>query len=79
MRRGLAAISVEVWGQYPNRSGLPDVDGVQPAAKAVIDGLRDYGVVEDDSAGFVRAITYRAPQVVPGCRPGLVLRITEEA
>lgn len=66
-------IAVTCWGEYPDRRGLPDPDGLSPALKAVLDGLVAAGVVQDDSAPFVASVTYLPPVVEPGCQPGLVV------
>lgn len=72
-----SSVSIEAWGRYPNRRGLPDPDGISPAVKSALDGLVDRGVIEDDRAPYVLALTYRAPVVAPG-PPALVLVLTEE-
>ena len=73
----LERIEVEAWGRYPDRRWLPDPDGIAPALKGVLDGLVDACVVPDDSGDHVAAVTYRAPVVEAGCRPALVVRVTE--
>jgi crossover junction endodeoxyribonuclease RusA len=43
-----------------------DVENIAPLVKAMIDGLRDAGVLVNDSAKYVSAVTYTAGQRVPG-------------
>jgi len=59
---------------YPNRRSLPDPMGTAPATKAAIDGLRDAGVLVDDTGDQVAWITSMAP-VVDGGPPALTLRV----
>ena len=72
----LARVTIEVTGRYPNRRNLPDPGALAPAAKPIIDGIVDAGVIPDDSGTYVDAITYYAPVVGVG-EPALILTITE--
>lgn len=72
----LPRVSVACWGRYDTRV-LPDVDAVAPTLKAVLDGIVDARVLVDDKAPFVQAITYRAPVYDKGCRPALVVVLTD--
>jgi hypothetical protein len=73
----LGRIEVEAWGRYPDRRSLPDPDGIAPALKGVLDGLVDACVVPDDSGVFVAAVTYRAPLVLAGLAPALIVSVRE--
>lgn len=44
------------------RGRLQDVGACLPAVKAAVDGLVDAGVVPDDDARYVRAITFHPPR-----------------
>jgi crossover junction endodeoxyribonuclease RusA len=66
---------IEVTARYPDRRSLPDPDGVAPAAKGVIDGLIDAGIVPDDSGDYVASITYHAPVVAPGKPAALLVTV----
>lgn len=53
-----------------------DLDGHVPTLKACVDGLRDAGVLPEDSTEHVPTLTLRAgPKTDPGC---LVITITPE-
>ena len=69
------AICVTAWAEYPSRRSMPDADAIAPSVKPVIDGLVDAGVIPDDSPAYVHQVTYRAPRVVPGCTPAVIVEI----
>lgn len=71
----LGRVSIACWGRYPTRV-MPDVDGVAPTLKAVLDGIVDAGVLPDDQPPFVQAVTFYAPVCEKGCLPGLVVVLT---
>lgn len=57
---------------------LPDADAISGgAAKAILDGMVDAGVVPDDSAEYVRWVRYGAP--VKGERDAVVVTVEEVA
>ena len=86
--RGLDRIGLIVQPFYPNRSGLPDPDACAPTAKAVLAGLtvgrskdvkdHGWGVVPDDNGKHVAYVCLMAPQVIPGCKPGVRVIITHK-
>lgn len=47
---------------FQRRGPLQDVSSCHPSVKAAIDGLVDIGIVPDDTAQFVPAITYLPAQ-----------------
>lgn len=51
-----------------------DAENIAPLVKALIDGLRDAGVLVNDSAKYVPAVTYTVGERVP--RGQLVLHLT---
>lgn len=53
-------IDVTAQARYKTRQ-LCDTDAPAPALKAVLDGLVDAGVVEDDGPAFVASVRYLAP------------------
>lgn len=48
------------------RVKLTDAGNCMASAKAAIDGLRDAGVLDDDSPKFVRAVTFLSGRKVSG-------------
>lgn len=48
---------------HANFAAPQDVGACAPEVKAAIDGLRDAGVLTDDTAVYVTRITYEAPRV----------------
>ena len=72
--RGLAAVTIDVTHERPNLASMPDVAACAPSAKAAIDGLVDYGLIEDDGPGWLTAVTFRV--AVTG-QHALTLRINE--
>lgn len=71
----LECVEITVTPLHKNRSAPQDVAACAPEAKAAIDGLRDAGVLADDTADIVRRIIFHPPQVC-GVN-GLELTITE--
>lgn len=47
---------------FQRRGPLQDVSSCHPSVKAAIDGLVDIGIIPDDTAEFVPAITYLPAQ-----------------
>jgi hypothetical protein len=45
------------------RGRLPDADAISPTVKAIVDGLVDAGILEDDGPRFVLGYDYDAPAV----------------
>lgn len=72
----MQAIAVTCWAEYPNRSSLPDCDGIAPSLKGALDGLVVAGVIPDDRPPHVAGITYLPAVVRAGARPALVLEIS---
>jgi Holliday junction resolvase RusA-like endonuclease len=72
----MSACTVSVHGRYPTRSSLPDLDGIAPALKAVLDGIVDAGVLTDDRYPFVQRITYDPPVIAKGQPAALVVTLT---
>lgn len=61
--------------RYSAKKKLPDVDGLPVACKAILDGLVDAGVIEDDNADVVVKITARQERTDgDGC---VIVTITE--
>jgi hypothetical protein len=56
--RRLAAVTIDVIHERPNRRSLPDPGNCAPTAKAAIDGLVDYGLITDDGPDWVDWIRY---------------------
>jgi crossover junction endodeoxyribonuclease RusA len=69
---GLAAVTVDVTHERPNRRSLPDPAACAPSAKAALDGLVDYGLIPDDGPEHVHSVTFRV--AVTG-RHALTIRI----
>lgn len=59
----LLAVSIETRPLFRNAASMQDVAACHPAVKAAIDGIRDAGVVPDDTPEHVTAITYKRPLV----------------
>ncbi len=57
-------VTVTVTHLRPSRGGLPDTGAPFYAAKAVIDGLVDAGVLPEDGPAVVRRLTFEAPEIV---------------
>lgn len=72
----LVSVHVASHGIYPTRR-LPDLDATSPCLKAILDGIVDAHVIEDDRWPFVRSVLYEEHEVVRGCRPGLVVSLTK--
>ena len=53
---------IHVIGIYPDRR-VPDTDALGLWLKAVLDGLQEAGVIDDDSGRVVRAVHHYAPEV----------------
>lgn len=68
-------VTVTVVHLRKNRASMPDTGAPILAAKAVIDGLVDAGVLREDGPMVVRRLTFEAP-VVAG-RHGLRVTLTE--
>jgi hypothetical protein len=51
---------------FQHKGVLQDAGNAAPVGKAVIDGLRDAGVLEDDDPSHLTSITFLAPQRVEG-------------
>ncbi len=72
--RGLDRIHIELTFHQPaGRGRTRDVMNLAPTAKAVIDGLTDYGLTPDDSNRYVIGPDLRAGE--PG-KPGVTITIT---
>ncbi len=66
----LSHVDVKVQARYKTRSSPSDTDAPAPAVKGVLDGLKTAGVLTDDSAMFVRSVTYiscRSGTGLPDC------------
>jgi hypothetical protein len=57
-------VGVEVVHLRPSRSGWPDVGASYFLAKAMLDGLVDAHVLEDDDPDHVESMHFRIPEVV---------------
>lgn len=66
-------VTVEVAHLCKDRR-LPDIGAAFPAVKAGIDGIVDAGVIPDDNAEFLHALTFTPPFAVG--YDALVLRVT---
>jgi len=73
----LDAITATVRPVYPNRRSLPDVAACAPSAKAAIDGIVDAGVLPDDAAAYLHAVTFLPAHVEAGRLPALEVTIGE--
>lgn len=63
---------------YPSNAGvLPDTGALYPTEKAIVDGLVDAGVIEDDSGEFVAGLTSVAPRKGDVAVPVVRVRVTE--
>ena len=62
---------------HANHASPQDIAACAPEVKAAIDGLRDAGVLDDDTADIVQRITFEAPRVCGD--NGLELTITAAA
>lgn len=71
----LGPVQVAAWGVYPTRT-MPDVGGITPSVKAVLDGIVDAGILEDDAPPFVLCEAYYPPIHIKGCKPGLHILLT---
>ena len=69
----LGRVRVTYWPTYPDRRGIPDLGGVFPAVKAVVDGLVDAGVLADDDEGHVAELVARPAEI--GGPAGLVVEV----
>ena len=56
-------VTVTVTHLRKNRASMPDVGAVILAAKAVIDGAVDAGVLPDDGPEYVRKLSFEAPEI----------------
>lgn len=56
-----------------NRSGMPDIAAEIPTTKAIIDGLRDAGVIADDSPEYLSQLTFQAPEVDYQEHPAVII------
>jgi len=59
------------------RGRLADTGAHEPPAKALLDGLVDAGVIDDDSGRQVATITFRAPQRSPDAIDRIIVTISE--
>jgi hypothetical protein len=59
----LDSCAVYVTPHHANGRSPQDAGACAPAAKAIVDGLQDAGVLDDDSAEYVHSITYCAPVI----------------
>lgn len=59
----LDACAIYVTPHHVDGRSPQDAGACAPAAKAIVDGLQDAGVLKDDSAEYVHSITYSAPVV----------------
>lgn len=55
------SIAVTVRPELQDGRGIPDTGACVGAAKAGIDGIKDAGVIPDDSPVYVRRLTFEAP------------------
>lgn len=72
--RRIPAVEIVVVHERRNRVSLPDVAGCAPTAKAVIDGLVDYGLITHDGPDILRRLSFEVR--VTG-RDALTLNISE--
>lgn len=70
------AITVTVQARYRTRQ-LCDVCAIEPAVKAVIDGLVDAQVIPDDTPTYVHRVTFLAPYTEQGSPDALIVTIEE--
>lgn len=75
----LDAVLITVVQECRRGTTLPDPGNSFPTAKAAIDGLRDAGVLTDDSGKFVKALVFTAPTHGPKDRFILVIEEYFEA
>jgi crossover junction endodeoxyribonuclease RusA len=68
-------VKVEVWPVKVNRQGTPDVGSCFPSYKAMLDGIVDAGVLDDDGPEIVVEVTFR-PALLLGWN-GVRLKMTE--
>lgn len=61
---------------YPDRRRR-DPGNAYPTVKAIVDGLRDAGVIEDDSDRYVAGIVMRPAEVRPGTPGAMRIEIEE--
>jgi hypothetical protein len=59
----LDACAIYVTPHHLDNRSPQDAGACAPAAKAIVDGLQDAGVLDDDSPEYVHSITYSAPVV----------------
>lgn len=71
--RRIERCEVHSYPTYRTRRSWPDVGAWAPAVKAVVDGLVDAKVLEDDTHEVVMALHFWAPRL--GERDGLVVEI----
>lgn len=61
--RARIQLPVEVIVEHNHRTAhLTDVGNCQPAVKAAVDALTDYGLWPDDGPQYVRALTFLPPR-----------------
>lgn len=77
--RGLDRVEIEFRARYATARSLPDVTGIIPAAKAMVDGLVDAGVIADDDPAHVVSVTFLAPVVVRGECDALAMGVRPSA
>ncbi len=58
----LEAVRVRAHPLVSNRRGLQDVGGCFPCVKAVVDGLVDAKVLDDDGPDIVRELVFTGPE-----------------
>jgi hypothetical protein len=75
VRFGHQRVVIEVT-PYQCRGNLADPGNHYPPAKAVVDGLRDAGVLDDDTGEYVAEVKMLAPVKTPARMNGLRLVIT---
>jgi hypothetical protein len=69
----LGRVDAEFWfGQHLSK--LADPGAHYPSAKAVLDGIVDAGILEDDDGRFVRSVTMQGPYRAPHDETLCILR-----
>lgn len=76
--RQLRRVRIEITPLQGPRGPSGDPGAYWPVAKAVVDGLRDAKVLDDDTDTYVSAIELRAAKRVPANRQGLEVTIVED-
>lgn len=71
------AVDIVAAPELRNRAAMPDTAACVGAAKAMIDGLVDAGVLPSDGPDVVRSLTFLAPRVTG--RDALSITVNEAA